>query len=302
MRRQLISAGVGALAFFAAAAAIAGSIVVSNASFESPTTGFVSINIDSWQKAPKPDWYQENGGLSWSQLIGIFMNTATNSADHIDNCDGNQAIWLFADPDVALFQDYDSVDWNGQSNQLSATFQVGKSYHLTVGVIGTGGGMMEGATLDLRLYYRVGSNFVNVGVTTLSNTPSVFSNNTHFVDCTLDVPAVRANDTWAGQHIGVQFISTVTTPLQGGYWDLDNVRLVEITEPFLANAKLSNGLFSLSLLSEPGKTFEILRSANSLLPLSNWTSAGFVTNASGSNTFSETSVGAARFYRARQLP
>src|SRR5262245_46806945 len=202
MGRQLITIGLGVLSVFATAAP-ADSIPVSNASFELPTTGFVSINIDSWQKSPKPDWYQENGGFLWTQLTGIFKNTATNSADHIDNCDGNQAIWLFADPEVALFQDYDSVDYNGQSNLLTATFQAGKSYHLTVGVIGTGGGMVEGATLDFSLYYRVGSNFVNVGVTTLTNTPSVFSNNTHFVDCSLDVPVVRATDAWAGHYIGV---------------------------------------------------------------------------------------------------
>jgi hypothetical protein len=301
MRRQFISIGVGVLAAFPINA-IAGSVAVSNASFELPTTGFVSVDIDSWQKPPKPDWYQENGGFFWSQLTGIFRNTATNSPDHIDNCDGNQAVWLFAVPEVALFQDYDSVDWRGQSNQLTATFQVGKSYRLTVGVIGGGGGMLEGATLDLGLYYRDGSNFVNVGVTTLTNTPSVFSNNTHLVDCHLHVPTVKTTDPWAGKHIGVRFLSTVTTNLQGGYWDLDNVRLTEISEPMLANASLANGEFSFALLSEPGIAFEILSAADMSLPFSNWTSVRFITNATGSNTFSETSAGAARFYSARQLP
>jgi len=278
------------------------SVTVPNYSFESPATAFVTINIDSWQKSSKPDWYQENGGFTWVQLTGAFKNTATNSSDHIDNCDGNQAIWLFAVPEVGLFQDYDSADWRGVSNQFNATFTPGKSYHLTVGVIGTGGGMLEGATLDLRLYYRVGSNLVNVSVTTLTNTPSVFSNNTHLVDCLVDVPAVKASDPWAGRHIGIQFKSTVTTNLQGGYWDLDNVRLSEVTEPALVSAAMTNGRFSFALLSEPGKTFEILSASNLSLPVSNWTSLGLVTNTTGSNLFSEGSLGVGRFYVVKQLP
>lgn len=301
MRRQFISIGVAALATFAISAG-AGSVTVSNASFEFPTTGFVSVDIDSWQKPPKPDWYQENGGFFWSQLTGIFRNTATNSPDHIDNCDGNQALWLFAVPEVALFQDYDSVDWRGQSNLLTATFQTGKSYHLTVGVIAGGGGMLEGATLELSLYYRLGSNFVTVGATSVTNTSAVFSNRTHLVDCHLYVPTVKAADPWAGKHIGVRLLSTVTTNLQGGYWDLDNVRLTETSEPMFVNPKLTNGQFSFGLLSEPGAIFEILSAADMALPLSNWTSVGFITNDTGSNTFSETSVGAVRFYGARQLP
>src|SRR5262249_29890310 len=82
--------------------ASSGAISIPNNSFESPATPYVSINIDSWQKSDKPAWYQEGGGLLWTQLTGIFKNTPTNSSDHIDNCDGNQALWLFAVPEVAL--------------------------------------------------------------------------------------------------------------------------------------------------------------------------------------------------------
>jgi hypothetical protein len=302
MRGLLIPVSVGVFSSIALTT-LAGPLTVPNASFELPTTDFVSINIDSWQKPPKPDWYQESGGFFWSQLTGTFKNPATNSADHIDNCHGNQAIWLFAVPEVALFQDYDSVDWKGQSNQFTATFNVGKSYHLTVGVIGTGGGMLQGATLDLRLYHRVGSNFVTVGVTTLTNTSSVFSNNTHLVDCRLEMPVVQAGDPWAGKRIGIQLLSTVTTNLQGGYWDLDNVRLTEITEAVLGNPELTNGQFKFTLSSEPGTISEILTSTNLFLPVSNWTSVGFVTNAAGSITvLNESPADGSLFYRARRLP
>ena len=281
----------------------ADTIAVPNRSFESPATPFVSINIDSWQKAPKPDWYLESGGYLWTQLTGIFRNTATNTSGHIDNCDGNQALWLFAVPEVGLFQDYDSIDWRNQTQEFNALFNVGKSYRLTVGVIGGGGGMLEGATLDARLYYRdPSSNQVPVGVLTLTNSPAVFSNLNHLVDCTLVVPRVKATDPWAGHHIGIQFASTVTTNLQGGYWDLDNVRLSEIGEPLIANPFSTNGQFGFSLLSEPGAVFEILSSSNLSLPLSNWTSVGLLTNESGSNIFTQPASDGQRVYGARQLP
>jgi hypothetical protein len=282
----------------------AGLILVPNGSFESPVTPFVSINIDSWQKSAQPTNYIATGGYEWTQLTGIFKNTPTNSGDHIDNCDGNQALWVFAVPDVGLFQDYDSIDWRNlpPNHAFSATFTVGRSYHLMVGVIGTGGGMMQGATLDLSLYYRdAASNQVMVAVTTLTNDPAVFSNNTHLVDCHVDVPLVKASDPWAGQHVGIQFKSTVTTNLEGGYWDLDNVRLVE--GPALLNPVLNSGQFAFTLVGQPRAAFEILTATNTSMAASNWTSAGFVTNVSGTTVFTDNIAGkTATLYRARQLP
>ena len=294
---------MGLLAVAGVSAASGGSIPIPNKSFESPATGFVSINVDSWQKFPKPDWYQETGGFLWSQLVGIFKNSATNTADHIDNCDGNQALWLFAVPEVGLFQDYDSFDWHNQppNHEFNATYEVGRSYHLTVGVIATGGGMVEGATLDLRLYYRdPASNHVVVAARTLTNTPSVFSNNTHFIDCTLHVPPVKAGDPWAGQHIGIEFKSTVATNLQGGYWDLDHVRLVD--GPALLNPVYRDGQFAFTLLGEPGAAFEILTTTNETLSAESWVSAGIVTNNSGTLRVTNTVDAATqKLYRARQL-
>ncbi|MEO6034296.1 MAG: hypothetical protein ABIQ35_03490, partial [Verrucomicrobiota bacterium] len=117
---------------------------IPNGSFELPATTFVNINIDSWQKSEKPAWYDDNGGFFWTQLTGIFKNTGPTSSDHIDNCDGSQAIWLFAVPEVALFQDYDSIDWQNlpPNHAFNSTFEPGRSYTLTVGVIGGGGNML----------------------------------------------------------------------------------------------------------------------------------------------------------------
>ena len=282
---------------------MAGTLNVPNASFESPVTSFVNINVDAWQKSPKPAWYVESGGILWSQLVGAFKNTAAGNADHIDNCDGNQALWLFAVPEVAAFQDYDSMDWNdpAPTHAFAATFEVGRSYHLTVGVIGTGGNMQPGVTLALSLYHRVGTNRVPVATTVLTNAPEVFSNNTHFVDCEVNVPVVKSGDPWAGQRIGIEFRSLVSQELQGGYWDLDNVRL--IAGPVLLRPALTNGQFEFTLRGEPGARFEILAGDDLASAPSNWTSVRTLTNATGRTTFDETAATAAgRFFQARQLP
>ena len=281
-------------------------IIVPNGSFVSPVTTYVSVNIDSWQKAAKPDWYVESGGFLWSYNTGLFKNTPTNSADHIDNCDGNQSIWLFVVPEVALFQDYDSMDWNSlaPTHAFDATFEAGKSYHLTVGVIGTGGGMMQGATLEISLYYRdAASNKVTVAAVSITNTTSVFSNNTHLIDFEVNAPMVRAGDPWAGQHIGIQMLSTVDTNLQGGYWGLDNVRLSAILEPALLNPIWTNGQFQFTLRSEPDLRIEILSTTNAALPMLDWSSLGTLTNSTGAISFSDIATNwNQRFYRAQRLP
>jgi hypothetical protein len=286
---------------------IGATISVPNASFESPSFGGPNPNLNSWQKIAKPDWYDDGGGsFLWSQLTGAFRNTTVGSSNYIDNCDGLQALWLFAVPEVCLFQDYDSMDWNDivPSHDFNATFEPGKAYQLTVGVIGTGGNMLQGVTLDLSLYYRDAfSNRIAVATTTMTNTYDVFSNNTHFVDCRVPVPVVKATDAWAGKKIGIQFLSTVSTNLQGGYWDLDNVRLVSNLAPILLNPVRTNGQFQFTLQSEPGLTFQILTSTNLVLPASNWTNLGFLTNITGSIPFVDTSSNfPQRFYQARQLP
>jgi len=298
-------AGLLALVF-GAGALLAGAIHVPNASFESPVTTFVSVNVDSWQKAAKPDWYEETGGFEWTQLTGLFKNTPTNAADHIDNMDGSQALWLFAVPEVALYQDYDSMDWNDAvpTHAFDATYELGHSYRLTVGVVGNGGGMRPEATLELGLYYRdAASNQLVVATTVLTNKPGVFSNTTHFVDCEVTVPPVRFDDPWAGKQIGIRFLSTVSYELRGGYWDLDHVRLQDIPPTTLSASSWNQGRFQLTLRSEPGLRFEILVATNLALPPSQWLSLGTVSNATGEAAFTDFEASpAGRFYQARQLP
>jgi hypothetical protein len=200
-------------------------INIPNASFESPEVNpivGVSSDIESWKMPPTPWWYDESGGYFWSQLTGVFLNTAPGDPYHIDNCDGEQAAWLFAVPEVELFQD------------LTDIFEVGLSYHLTVGIIGGGGNMKDGVPIEIRFYYRDAQNEkVTVGATAFTydlETGYV----THFDDIYLDIPQVEETDPWSGKNIGVQLVSTLTladldpdTGRAGGYWDLDNVRLTK---------------------------------------------------------------------------
>jgi hypothetical protein len=274
-------------------------IVIPNGSFESPTATFPSPLMDSWQKTAKPTWYDDSGGFSWSQLTGEFINTSPGASDHIDNCDGTQAAWMFVVPEVGIFQDYDYPT----NHAFNATYEIGKSYHLAVGIIGTGGNMQLGATFEFALFYRdAASNMVVVAATSVTNSPTIFSNNTHFIDFNADSTFVKASDLWAGQHIGVRFLSTITdTNLEGGYWDLDNVRLTTTRAPALSNPVWTNSQLSFIIQSEPGMTLEIQKSTNPGVQI--WSSLGFVTNGSGTTPFIDTNATPGQsYYRARLVP
>jgi hypothetical protein len=277
------------------------SIAVPNYSFESPATAFVDTNIDYWQKSPKPVWYNESTNGPWAQLTGVFLNPPPDSTnnDHIVNCDGAQAAFLFALPSVALSQDNITT-----SNAFNVSFETGKSYLLTVGVLGNGGGMTNGVTLQIGLYYRdAASNVVSVASTTITNSNALFPNRTNLVDFQAQVPPVKATDPWAGKNIGVQIVSAVDFSLAGGYWDVDNVRLESFQAPVLNGAVATNGQFNISLLSEPGLSFALLASSNVVSGVSNWVSVATVTNTTGNLTLTDPAPRSPqRFYQAKQLP
>ena len=213
----------------------AGNLYLPNASFEAPVVPQVNPyaipDLDAWEKSAQPDWYDpsQNYDTPWAALMGTFYNVPF-PGEFIDNCDGNQAAFIFALPGTAIFQDYNSMDEasTNASHGFNAKFNVGRSYHLTVGVIGGGGGMQPGATLQLSLYYRdASSNRVIVAASTITNSTASFPTNTHLVDFQVQTSTVQPGDAWAGQNLGVQIASTVGFDIPGGYWDLDNVRLAE---------------------------------------------------------------------------
>lgn len=275
-------------------------IVVPNGSFELPATAFADPRVDSWQKAPKPDWYDESGGFPWDQLIGVFLNTAPEATDHITNLEGTQATFLFAVPQAELFQDRDSTP----THDFEARFLTGRAYSLTVGVLGGGGGMKPDVTLDLSLYFRdAAGNRVTVASTTVTHSPEAFPSRNQMVDITVPPLLVAPGSAWADKPIGIALTSTVRPDLAGGYWDLENVRLTETSMALLRNPVWSAGQFSVQLLSAPGSRFEFLSAPSLGLPMGSWTSLGRVTNLTGSVVFADPTPGPGpRFYQARQLP
>jgi hypothetical protein len=202
-----------------ASPALSDVITVPNGSFESPTVPmappYASPNISDWQKAPVPAWWTAAGYTAdqWTNSAGEFVNVPFAP---IDNIDGNQVAFMFSVPGYSLFQD------------LTTPFQVGMSYHLTVGIQGGGYNMPLGCPMEIELYYRdANGDQVAVGAQEITNTNStgVLS---HLTDYTLDIPTVAAGDAWAGQNIGVELLQTGNS---GGYWDIDNVRLSAVPEP-----------------------------------------------------------------------
>jgi hypothetical protein len=293
----------------------AGTIFLPNASFElplvPPVSPFAGPDVDSWQKTAQPAWYDPatNNFAPWDYLMGTFTNAPSppppSPETFIDNCDGNQAAFLLALPEVGLFQDYDSLSGTNTtpSHAFDAKFNIGKAYTLTAGLIGGGGGMKPGVTIELGLYYRdAASNMVTVAAISITNSEAAFPTNTHFVDYQVQTPGVKASDLWAGQNIGIRLLSTVDHAIDGGYWDVDNVRLNETATPALINPGVTNSQSTFTMLSEPGLDFEILVSTNLLNPNS-WTSIGTITNLSGIGLFTDTNSSFnRRFYRARQAP
>ena len=290
----------------------AGNIYLPNASFELPVvppeSPFAVTNMVSWQKTAQPPGYDPatNNSAPWDSSMGTFYNVPFPGY-FIDNCDGSQAAFLIALPEVGIFQDYASLSGTNTtpSHEFNALFNVGKAYTLNVGVIGGGGGMKPGVTLQLGLYYRDAlSNQVIVAATTVTNSTTNFPTHTHFVDYQVQVPGVKAGDPWAGKNIGVQLLSTVdpASGLAGGYWDVDNVHLVETVAPAFMNCGVTSGHFTANLLSEPGAGFEVLATSPLAAGTNTWSSVGNVTNVTGVASFSDpTAVATERFYRARQL-
>jgi hypothetical protein len=98
-------------------------------------------------------------------------------------------------------------------------------------------------------------------------------------------------------------VSTTSLTNAGGFWDVDNVRLVDTTALNLPGATMtSDGQLQLSLTGEPGTSYQILGTTDLSLPVAQWTSLGTVVNVTGNIlvTNQQTGLGQ-RFYTARQL-
>jgi len=218
----------------ASALAQSTSVPVANGSFESPVwTGPlpVDIRLDGWTKSPAPSWFVPQGPLqSWDQLSGIFPNPPSGQPGRIPNADGQQAAYLFALPLA------------GFSQVLPATFEVGVSYEVTVGVRG-GGNIVDGTPLMVSLFY-LDSSFqpTSVGSVTLAYNATLGAAWPSLTDVSAATGAISEGSPAAGRNIGVGIVSV--GGMGEGYWDVDNVRVTAtvVPEPGMGGLMALGGL------------------------------------------------------------
>jgi hypothetical protein len=184
------------------------SILTENASFEAP-----EIDPNAFPAVPYADrWIELDVDTLSSSNTGVFANTAEDSPDHIINADGNQLAFLGTETG------------NGFEQDLEATYKVGCDYRLTVAV-GVSwrfppSGESPADLLEVVLYYRDGNEPIDIICQTVTALPW----SQMLQDFSVYLPKVNSDDAWANKNIGIALRSN---GLPGGYWDLDNVRLVE---------------------------------------------------------------------------
>jgi len=207
------------------------SILIENASFEFPA---IDPLLNPFGADPNVDnWTEIDIDTLGSQNTGVFANTEPNNVnffgdhDHIFNADGNQMAFLGSEAGNAFEQD------------LSATYNVGCDYQLTVAV-GTSF-MFPPSTeeaidyLELALYYRDGNEPMDI----VSLLIPAMDPNQWLKDFSLYLPTVDPSDPWAGKTIGIAIRAAGSA---GGFWDLDNVRLEEYISAslFIENASFES--------------------------------------------------------------
>jgi len=187
------------------------SIPIENASFEAPlidpNNAFGAVPyVDGWTEIDiDPEGLSRN--------TGVFANTDANSLDHIVNADGSQLAFLGSQQGNALEQDLDAI------------YKAGCDYRLIVGVSVSGrfppSAVEPVDTLELVLYYRDANDVVDIAHQTVE---AAGLSSIELQDFSLELPTVQAGDDWAGMNIGIA-LRAAGQP--GGFWDLDNVRLIE---------------------------------------------------------------------------
>jgi len=190
------------------------SIPIENASFESPV-----VDPNGFGAVPLVDgWIEIDVDTLSSTNTGVFANTEPNSFDHIVNADGNQLAFLGSQMGNALEQDLDTV------------YKAGCDYCMTVGVSVSTRFPPSAAepvdTLELVFYYRDANDVVDIAHQTVEAAGQSY---TQLLDFSVQLPTVQAGDDWAGKAIGIALLAAGQP---GGFWDLDNVRLIEsVSEP-----------------------------------------------------------------------
>jgi len=193
------------------------SISIENASFEAP-----AVDPNGFPAVPYVDhWTEIDLDILSGTNTGVFANTPVGSPDHIVNADGSQLAFLGSQLGNALEQD------------LAATYNVGCDYRLTVAVgvssLFPPSTAEPADALELVLFYRDGVDVVDIVGQTVE---AAGLSSTQLTDVSLYLPTVQPDDAWAGMGISVALRAT---GMPGGFWDLDDVRLIELQpDPGLA--------------------------------------------------------------------
>ena len=195
--------------FISMASVHSGPISVANHSFEFPV---IDPNDNPLYAIPIVSlWRELDIDTEYSTNTGTFKNTPADSNDHISNADGGQLALL------------GNQQGNGLQQELPATYQVGKSYQLTVGVcVSMRYPPPSGSSLTLAFYYVYGTQLFDI-VTTSVPAEGLMSG--FLTDFSLSLPAIETSAPWAGKNIGIAIRSAGSA---FAYWDLDNVRLMEL--------------------------------------------------------------------------
>ncbi|MHC4951725.1 MAG: hypothetical protein ACYTEU_12185 [Planctomycetota bacterium] len=192
-------------------------IPVPNHSFEFPVidpnenvlraVSFTSLwTEDDIDREPYPEPY--------SRGTGTFVNTPPDSNDHIANPDGDQLAFIYSFQGNSIWQ------------YLPQTYQVGKYYRLTVAACLSESAFAPKPTSPLILtfhYLGADSGSAPLDIATYAISPAGLTV-TSMEDFSVDLPTVVSGDAWAGRHIGIAIRGS---GFAGGYWDFDNVRLME---------------------------------------------------------------------------
>ena len=185
------------------------SIAIENASFEAPV-----VDPNGFPAVPYVDqWIEIDVDTLASANTGVFANTAEDSWDHKNNAHGQQLAFLGSEQGNALEQD------------LTATYEVGCDYRLTVAV-GISSRFAPSSEipadiLELVLFYRHGTDVVDIMSWTVDATGLSEASST---DVSLYLPTVQSGDAWADMTISVA-LRAIGMP--GGFWALDHVRLAQ---------------------------------------------------------------------------
>lgn len=208
-------------------------VPITNPSFEFPT-----VDTDSFPVAiDVDDWEDEGLGMGVDGATPLDTGSFANPPDtmplvHLTNADGNRVAFMGTKVGNEFWQD------------LGDVFTPGLQYQLTAGVaVSLQAPPPANAIMEIGLYYRdnvdaridvVAQEIATTGLTA-----------TFLVDFTALTGVVQPTDAWANRDIGVFLRAAGSTT--GGFWDLDNVRLVsQVPEP-AAGAVVLLGLIAATM-------------------------------------------------------